>query len=251
MEKLTFKVAEYEGPLDLLLHLIQKHQMNIHEIEISSLLSQYMEYISAWQNSNLEVASEFLDMASRLIHLKTISLLPRYEEEEKQARAELVGQLVEYAACKRAAAELSARNLGQVLFVRRPMEMEVDLIYRLTHQPQELLQSYFDAVGRGKRRLPPQQSSFTPLVSKPVVSVNSRIVHIMRRMYKTGKLHFSRLFEHNKGGRSEIVATFLAVLELLKSNRVTMDDSTQELTFHRRGEKAENQPTRGNEHDPE
>ena len=251
MEKLTFKVAEYEGPLDLLLHLIQKHQMNIHEIEISSLLSQYMEYISAWQNSNLEVASEFLDMASRLIHLKTISLLPRYEEEEKQARAELVGQLVEYAACKRAAAELSARNLGQVLFVRQPMEMEVDLIYRLTHQPQELLQSYFDAVGRGKRRLPPQQSSFTPLVSRPVVSVNSRIVHIMRRMYKTGKLHFSRLFEHNKGGRSEIVATFLAVLELLKSNRVTMDDSTQELTFHRRGEKAENQPTRGNEHDPE
>lgn len=251
MEKLTFKVAEYEGPLDLLLHLIQKHQMNIHEIEISSLLSQYMEYISAWQSSNLEVASEFLDMASRLIHLKTISLLPRYEEEEKQARAELVGQLVEYAACKRAAAGLAARNLGQVLFVRRPMEVEADLIYRLTHQPQELLQSYFDAVGRGKRRLPPRQASFTPLVAKPVVSVNSRIVHIMRRMYKTGKLHFSRLFEHNKGGRSEIVATFLAVLELMKSNRVTMDDQTQELTFHRSVEKNKQAVARENEHDPE
>jgi len=239
VEKLTFKVAEYEGPLDLLLHLIQKHQMNIYEIEISSLLNQYMEYIRQWQSHNLEVASEFLDMASRLIHLKTISLLPKYEEEEQKARAELVGQLVEYAACKRAAAELSARNLGQVLFVRQPMEMEVDLLYRLTHPSTDLLHSYFDAVGRGKRRLPPQQTTFTPLVAKPVVSVNSRIIHIMRRMYKNSKLHFSRLFEENKGGRSEIVATFLAVLELLKSKRVTMDDQTQELTFHRKVERPE------------
>lgn len=239
MEKLTFKVAEYEGPLDLLLHLITKHQMNIYEIEISSLLTQYMQYIREWQSHDLEVASEFLDMASRLIHLKTISLLPKYEEEENQARAELVGQLVEYAACKRAAAELAARNLGQVLFFRQPMEMEVDLLYRLTHPAAELTQSYFDAVGRGKRRLPPQQTTFTPLVAKPVVSVNSRIIHIMRRMYKSGKMHFSRLFEENKGGRSEIVATFLAVLELLKSKRVTMDDQTQELTFHRNVERPE------------
>ena len=239
MEKLTFKVAEYEGPLDLLLHLIQKHQMNIYEIEISALLGQYMEYIREWQSHNLEVASEFLDMASRLIHLKTISLLPKYEEEEQKERAELVGQLVEYAACKKAAAELSARNLGQVLFVRQPMEMEVDLLYRLNHPATDLLQSYFDAVGRGKRRLPPQQTSFSPLVAKPVVSVNSRIIHIMRRMYKNSKLHFSRLFEENKGGRSEIVATFLAVLELLKSKRVTIDDESQELTFHRHVEKAE------------
>ena len=238
MEKLTFKVAEYEGPLDLLLHLIQKHQMNIYEIEISALLNQYMEYIRQWQSHNLEVASEFLDMASRLIHLKTISLLPKYEEEEQKERAELVGQLVEYAACKKAAAELSARNLGQVLFVRQPMEMEVDLQYRLNHPATDLLQSYFDAVGRGKRRLPPQQTTFSPLVAKPVVSVNSRIIHIMRRMYKNSKLHFSRLFEENKGGRSEIVATFLAVLELLKSKRVTIDES-QELTFHRHVEKAE------------
>jgi len=239
LEKLTFKVAEYEGPLDLLLHLISKHQMNIYEIEISSLLTQYMEYIREWQSHDLEVASEFLDMASRLIHLKTISLLPKYEEEEKQARAELVGQLVEYAACKKAAAELSARNLGQVLFVRQPAEMEVDLLYRLNHPATDLLQSYFDAVGRGKRRLPPQQTTFSPLVAKPVVSVNSRIIHIMRRMYKTSKLHFSRLFDENKGGRSEIVATFLAVLELLKSKRVTIDDQTQELTFHRHVEKSE------------
>lgn len=237
MEKLTFKVAEYEGPLDLLLHLIQKHQMNIYEIEISSLLNQYMEYIREWQSHDLEVASEFLDMASRLIHLKTINLLPKYEEEEQQARAELVGQLVEYAACKKAAAQLSARNLGQVIFVRPPMEMEVDLLYRLTHSAEELQRSYFDAVGRGKRRLPPRQSAFTPLVAKPVVSVNSRIIHIMRRMYKTGKMHFARLFDENKGGRSEIVATFLAVLELLKSKRVTMDDQTQELTFHRQVER--------------
>jgi chromatin segregation and condensation protein Rec8/ScpA/Scc1 (kleisin family) len=170
-------------------------------------------------------------MASRLIHLKTISLLPKYEEEEQKERAELVGQLVEYAACKKAAAELSTRNLGQVLFVRQPMEMEVDLLYRLNHPATDLLQSYFDAVGRGKRRLPPQQTSFSPLVAKPVVSVNSRIIHIMRRMYKNSKLHFSRLFEENKGGRSEIVATFLAVLELCKNNAVSLNIMAREHIF--------------------
>jgi len=238
LEKLTFHVAEYEGPLDLLLHLLAKHQMNICDIEISSLLDQYLAYISSLQKHDLEVASEFLDMASRLIHIKTISLLPRYEEEEQKAKAELVGQLVEYAACKRAAAALAACNLGQVIFVRQPMEVEADLTYRLTHAPEELQRSYLDAVGKGRRRLPPPTTSFTPLVARPIVSVTSRIVHIMRRMYRTGKMRFGRLFEDSRGSRSEIVATFLAVLELLKSRRVTIDDNNNELTFHRRVEPA-------------
>lgn len=232
MDKLSFKVAEYEGPLDLLLHLIAKHKLNIYDIEISVLLEQYVAHIQTMQEGNMEVASEFLDMASRLIHIKTVSLLPRHEEEEEKAKAELVGQLVEYAACKQAAAELMLRSGEHQVFVRLPTEIELDMTYRLTHPPEDLLRGYFDAVGKGQRRLPPRQSAFSPLVSKPVVSVNSRIMYIMRRLYKGARLRFLNLFYENKGGRSEIVATFLAVLELVKSKRVTIGDD-MELNFQR------------------
>ncbi len=233
MDKLSYKVAEYEGPLDLLLYLISKHKLNIEDIEISVLLAQYLEHISNWERQNLEIASEFLDMASRLIHLKTISLLPRHEEEQEKEKAELVGQLIEYAACKRAAAELSTRNLGQVIFTRSPAQIEMDLTYRLSHLPEELLRAYLDAAGKGRRRLPPEQSTFSPLVARPMVSVASRIMHIMRRMYHKSTLRMSKLFVPSDAGRSEMVATFLAVLELIKSKRVSIDDENAQLTFHR------------------
>ena len=90
-QQLSFRVSEeYEGPLDLILALISKHKLNIWEIEISSLLEQYMAYIRARQEQDLEVASEFLEMASRLVYIKTVSLLPKYEEEKEKAKAELV-----------------------------------------------------------------------------------------------------------------------------------------------------------------
>ena len=91
MEKLTFKVNEYEGPLDLILALLSKHQIGIYDINISDLLEQYMAYIRTLRENQMEVASEFLEMASRLVYIKTASLLPRYEKEE-DPRAELVGR---------------------------------------------------------------------------------------------------------------------------------------------------------------
>ena len=109
MEKLTFKVNEYEGPLDLILALLSKHQIDIYDINISDLLEQYMGVIRTLQESDMEVASEFLEMASRLVYIKTASLLPRCEKED-DPRAELVGQLLEYQSCKQAAALLRLRE---------------------------------------------------------------------------------------------------------------------------------------------
>ncbi len=236
MERLSFKVAEYEGPLDLLLHLVAKHKLNIQDIEIAVLLEQYMAHIHQWEQSNLEIASEFLDMASRLIYIKTVSLLPRYEGEDEKAKAELVGQLIEYGACKQAAALLAARAESFGVFVRSPMPLEIDQTYRLTHSPAELLASYLDAVGRGRRRLPPRQAVFEPLVARPVVSVTSRIVFLMRRLYKGKAMWLDRVLVESAEGRSQLVATFLAVLELVKSKRVTIEDDSQRLIFHGRGE---------------
>ena len=152
MDKLSFKVNEYEGPLDLILALISQHQLNIYDINISSLLEQYMDYIHSMQEMNLEVTSEFLEMASRLVYIKTASLLPRHEE-EADPREELVGQLLEYQSCKRAAELLRLRDEGFGIFSRAPSPIEADLTYRRRHNVDELAECYWTAVGRGKRRL--------------------------------------------------------------------------------------------------
>lgn len=180
MEKLTFKVNEYEGPLDLILALLSKHQIEICDINISDLLEQYMACIRTLQEHQMEVASEFLEMASRLVYIKTASLLPR-EEKEEDPRAELVGQLLEYQSCKQAAALLRLRDSGWAVFTRSPLPLEIDPTYRRRHPCGELAAAYWSACGRGRRRLPPQETAFTPLVAKPVVSVTSRIMHLLRR----------------------------------------------------------------------
>ena len=223
-------MAEYEGPLDLLLHLIAKHKVNIWDIEISSLLEQYMEQIRRWQEQDLEVASDFLEMASRLVYIKTLSLLPRHEEEEEEARAQLVGQLVEYQACRQAAALLRQMGGGEDLFGRPAMPCPGGGEYRLCHEAVVLARAYLDAMGKGQRRLPPRQETFSPLVAKPVVSVTSRILHILRGLYRGTVKGFHSLFVHSRS-RSEMVATFLAVLELVKSRRIAVGEDGEEIQF--------------------
>ncbi len=236
--QLSFRVTdEYEGPLDLILALIAKHQLNIWDIEISSLLEQYMAYIHARQQQDLEVASEFLEMASRLVYIKTVSLLPRREEEQEKAKAELVGQLLEYQACKAAAALLGDRGEdGFGTFPHPQEEIPVDTTYRLTHPAALLAKSYWEALGRGKRRLPPQPAVFTPLVAAPVVSVGSRIIHILRLLYQTATISLSGLFSRSRS-RSEAVATFMAVLELMKAKRIRLVQEDTTILFLGRGEK--------------
>ena len=233
MEKLTFKVNEYEGPLDLILALLSKHQIGIYDINISDLLEQYMAYIRTLRENQMEIASEFLEMASRLVYIKTASLLPRYEKEE-DPRAELVGQLLEYQSCKQAAALLRLRDTGWSVFTRAPMPLEIDPTYRRRHPISELTNAYWSACGRGKRRLPPQETAFTPLVTKPVVSVTSRIMHLLRGFYRRGRRSLQSIWAENRD-RSELVATFMAVLELLKAGRVHLTDGDTELVFTGRG----------------
>lgn len=229
MEKLSFKVNEYEGPLDLILALISQHQLNIYDINITDLLTQYMDYIHTLQQLNLEVASEFLEMASRLVYIKTASLLPRREEEE-DPRKELIGQLIEYQSCKQAAELLHLRDQGFAVFSRTPSPIEVDLTYRRRHSVDELAQWYWTAVGRGKRRLPPQDAVFSPLVAKHMVSVTSRIMHILRRLTRKSTINLKTLWEESHD-RSELVATFMAVLELLKAKRIHLTDEDETVVF--------------------
>ena len=99
MEKLFFKIHEFEGPMDLILHLLSRHQLNICDIEIAALLDQYMAWLRSMEEQNLEISSEFLEMASRLVYIKTVSLLPQAAQEAEAEKAQLVGQLLQYQAC--------------------------------------------------------------------------------------------------------------------------------------------------------
>ncbi len=225
MERPSFTLDGFEGPLDLLLHLISKHKLNILDIPISQLLDQYLEYLEGARAQDLDIASEFLEMAARLVYLKTLSLLPRREEEE-QLKTELTGQLLEYQALKVVAALLAAQNRGHTIFVRGPQLVEVDKTYQCRHLPKELARAYVSAAGRGKRRLPPPVESFQPLVSRPVVSVESRMEYLTAALSRPQRI--SQLFLKSRN-RSELVATFLALLEMVKDKRVEVSGETAVL----------------------
>ena len=221
MEKLSYKLEVFEGPLDLLLSLISKNKLNIYDIPIAELLDQYMEQIRLMKEENMDVASEFLEMAARLVHIKSVSLLPKRENEEEELKRELTGQLIEYQLCKQIAAKMAA----QVSFdriVRDTADIPADLTYKRKHDPQDLVRAYLNAIGRGKRFLPPPKERFTEIVARRFVSVSSQIVFVLKKLLKKREIGFNKLFE-GKTDSSERVAAFLAILELVKGKRVRVD----------------------------
>lgn len=223
---LKFTANNFEGPLDLLLHLISKNKLDIKDIEISVLVDQYIQQINLFKEYNIDIASEFLDMASRLIYLKTVSLLPKSEEAE-ELKAELTGELIEYGICREMAAKLAENTEGFKTFVRKPAKIDFDKSYKRLHDSEILLKYYSDAVGRGLRKLPPPVEAFNGIVQKKIVSVSSKIVVVLRNLKKKSKVNFKSLFKESKN-RSDVVATFLAVLELLKDKRIKADDKDGE-----------------------
>lgn len=230
MEQMSFKLEIFEGPLDLLLHLISKHKLNINDIPIVTLLDQYMEYIDRMSEQNMEIAGEFLEMAARLVYIKTVSLLPQHEEAE-QLKKELQGKLIEYSLCKKAAELMKERYVGNVYAVRKPLKIEFDNTYTLNHTPNELFDAYL------KIQVKPQNEkikteAFNTIVKKKIVSVTSKIIYVLRHLYKSGSCMMDGLFE-GMTNRSERVATFLAILELTKSGRIWLNDDNTVITFNK------------------
>lgn len=222
---LSYKVEDFEGPLDLLLQLIAKNKLNIYDIQLTVLVDQYLEQIKLMELADMDIASEFLAMASRLIYIKTVSLLPKHDEVE-ELKQELTGELLEYQVCRNIAAKLNDMSKNIDRFVKGASAVELDKTYSLNHDAGLMYEAYLSAAGRGKRRLPPSTAPFTRIVAKKIVSVSSKIVYVMRNLLKGGKRKLSALYNGAKS-RSELVATFLAVLELCKANRVIIEGDTQ------------------------
>lgn len=220
METLSYKLEVFEGPLELLLTLIAKNKLNIYDIPITLLLEQYMEQIERMRSENLDIASEFLEMAARLVHIKSVSLLPKREEEEA-LRRELTGQLLEYQQCRETAEKLRAMVSFDRL-VRPQSKIPADHAYKRHHAPEEMLAAYLSAMGRKRRLAPPTAEAFSGIVAKPVVSVASQIVFVLRSLWKRRRVPFRELFR-GKRDSSERIAAFLAVLELVKGRRLRVE----------------------------
>ena len=221
MDQIEYKLEVFEGPMDLLLHLISKHKLNINDIPIVELVNQYLDYVRQMENADFDIAGDFLEMAARLIYIKTVSLLPRHEEAEK-LKTELTGELIEYRDCKLMAEKLSKQTDGFNRYVRDPQPGYINYAYERFHEGEELLNAYIAAAGRAQRKLPPPIDSFKAIVARKFVNVASKISTVMRKLWNGKKVKFLKLFEGAET-KSDLVATFLAVLELAKTKKISIE----------------------------
>lgn len=221
MEQINYKLEVFEGPMDLLLHLISKHKLNINDIPIVELVNQYLDYVRQMENADFDIAGDFLEMAARLIYIKTVSLLPRHEEAET-LKKELTGELIEYRDCKLMAEKLKNQTDGFNCFVREAAGGYINYDYERFHEGEELLNAYINAAGRAQRKLPPPIDSFKVIVARKFVNVASKIQTVMRKLWSGKKVKFLSLFEGAQT-KSDLVATFLAVLELAKTKKISVE----------------------------
>lgn len=220
MTELNFKLEVFEGPLDLMLILIQKHKLNIQDIEITVLLDQFMLYLERMTEADIEVTSDFLEMAARLILIKSAALLPK--EEAEQMKRELQGALIELALCKTMAGRLKKRFQGDTIFVREPVKIDIDNTYRLTHQPEEILLAYSAISERSRRKASFNMRPPAPVVEKSYVTVFTGVFSILKSLRQNSTVTLGELYEGQP--RSRKVATFLAVLELSKDGRIIISE---------------------------
>ncbi len=227
MEEFNVKAEYFEGPLDLMLVLIQKHKLNIRDIEISVLLEQFLLYLDKMQQAHIEVAGEFVEMAARLIFIKSAALLPKHEAEEM--KKELEGALIEYALCKEVSERLRRRFIGCDVFVREPVDIPIDHTYKNKHDVYEVYRSYIYLCGREKRVNKETELSLKPMVAKSYVSVFTKIMYVLRRMKTSERIQLRSVYKGQT--RSEKVAVFLALLELSKYGRISFSEDGEYISL--------------------
>ena len=225
MNEVTFHLDAFDGPLDLLLHLISKNKVEITDIPIAEILRQYLEYIKIMEEFDLDVASDFIAMAAQLMQIKSKMLMPVYEDEvQEDPRAQLVEQLLEYQRFKEAGGYLGGiSEAGRDLYIRPQEHLEKDysnIVY--DHTAEQLSKAIDEIMQRAQRRLPPPIAAFKSIVGKEAVPVNGRITHILQLFTKNETIKLESLLLSSQS-RSEIVAYFLAILELSKNGRVVLD----------------------------
>ncbi|MBQ8807820.1 MAG: segregation/condensation protein A [Clostridia bacterium] len=238
MSELSFKIDVFEGPLDLLLHLISKNKVSICDIPISTITDQYFAYIELMQQLDMELGGEFLVMASQLLYIKSKMLLPAPEEDEEDPRQELADRLEEYKRYKEISQEMDrlSHSMEHVVFKgAEPLNLPKVKTENKEIPIEKLFDAFFTVIDRNATRKPIDPKTFKRVIGRTNYSVRTASKNVMSKIKKGEKAAFESLFDglHVRG---EYVATFLALLELIKENVVTVIEEGSSL-YCKRGEK--------------
>lgn len=224
MTKITYKLEKYEGPLDLILSLVNKNKMEIKDIRISEIFEQYMAYVEQAKEIDMDYAGEFITMAAELMYIKSKMLLPQQDEEDP--REELVRQLMEYKSAKEAAKTLSEReNEFSGRFEKDTVEIKPEIgedtridLSLLT----KALANVFARAAEEIKRKEMMKIPNIPIVKRKHRTVEGSAVTILKKMVKRKAVHFDDLFEGAED-RTDIISIFYALLELLRVGRITLE----------------------------
>lgn len=240
------EMQDFEGPLDLILFLLGKNKLEIQDISIALICGQYLQWLEARKQMDLEVASEFVAMASHLIYLKTRMLLSIEDEEAKGEMDALIQSLEErrrgesYGVVKSAAQRLEPLSeFGRSIVTRPPEPVERGKIYEYDQEPGDLVLAMAEIRERAQRALPPPRTAFAGIVQHEPYPVESKAREIVRRLKSGGITRFLLLFRGSRT-RSEVVATFLAVLELCRARIIRLAGSETDCTVKQEQELPEN-----------
>ncbi len=222
-KKYSIKIDNFEGPLDLLCHLIDKNKMSIHDVNLSEITDQYIEYLKEQEKLNLEIASEFLVMASTLLYLKSKNLLPRQEEEEEEiTEEELIRRIIEYKKFKEISKVFKENYLRfSNRYFKQPEEIQL---------PKQVLEKNYDntlipdvyssLLTRNKERINENAKNIEKIAITENYTVASKVKEMFRVLVKQKIFVFNKLFSIKKHNKQEVVTAFSGLLELSRRNKV-------------------------------
>ena len=225
------QMEDFEGPLDVIFELLSKNKIEIQDVSITAILEQYLAYLDEMKRMDMEIASEFITMASHLMLIKTKMLLSAAEQAEAESELDLLRQSLVERKRKEAMEQirlamvvLEERNeIGRCRFSKEPEPLRRAQGYRYQHDLGDLLRALDLIAERSARQLPPPTANFQGIVGKEPYPIGRKTGEVLRQLLLRGVERLKNLFRGNKS-RSEIVATFLAVLDLCKTNSVTLED---------------------------
>lgn len=228
----SIKSNEFEGPLDLLCHLIDKNKMDICDINISDITDQYIKYLKTMEEMNLEIASEFIVMASALLYLKSKKLLPvveNVEEEEELTEEQLINRIIEYKKYKEITntlKEMYANNSGRLFkeqekikFAKKELELDED--------KSTIVNAYRKVVEKNKKRLNSNARNIKKIAITDTYTVSSKVKQMYRELIRNDRFVFNNLFSQKECNKVEVVTAFTGLLEM--SRRSKIHTSQEEL----------------------
>ena len=225
-KKYSIKIDNFEGPLDLLCHLIDKNKMDIYDINLSEITDQYIEYLKKQEELNLEIASEFLVMASTLLYLKSKKLLPKQEDEEEElTEEELIRRIIEYKKFKEISKKLKENYLEysnryyklqeEIKLPKQKLEKE--------YEKNTIPDIYSNLVKRNEEKVNQNAKNIEKIAITDNYTVASKVKEMYKVLIKQKRFIFNKLFSINKRNKQEVVTAFSGLLELSRRNKVETD----------------------------